>query len=72
MAVKPCMELISIKKKEKKMKQGKAGEPSWVIVEMIKAGGRETNAAISELVNLNHIWRQHPRGLEGLLHYKVL
>ena len=54
------------------MKQGKAGEPSWVIAEMIKAGGRETNAAISELVNLNHIWRQHPRGLEGLLHYKVL
>ena len=36
----------------KKIKQGKAGEPSRVIVEMIKAGGRKTVTAISELVNL--------------------
>ena len=36
----------------KKMKQGKAGGPSGVIVEMIKAGGRKTATAISELVNL--------------------
>ena len=36
----------------KKMKQGKAGRPSGVIVEMIKAGGRETGTAITELVNL--------------------
>ena len=36
----------------KKMKQGKAGGPSVVIVEMIKAGGRETVTAILELVNL--------------------
>ena len=36
----------------KKMKQGKAGGPSGVIVEMIKAGGRKTVTAISELVNL--------------------
>ena len=36
----------------KKMKQGKAGGPSGRIVEMIKAGGRETVTAISELVNL--------------------
>ena len=35
-----------------KMKQGKAGGPSGVIVEMIKAGGRKTVTAISELVNL--------------------
>ena len=35
----------------KKMKQGKAGGPSGVIVEMIKAGGRETVTAISELMN---------------------
>ena len=34
------------------MKQGKAGGPSGRIVEMIKAGGRETVTAISELVNL--------------------
>ena len=34
------------------MKQGKAGGPSGVIVEMIKAGGRKTVTAISELVNL--------------------
>ena len=36
----------------KKMKQGKEGGPSGVIVEMIKAGGRKTVTAISELVNL--------------------
>ena len=36
----------------KNIKQGKAGRPSRVIVEMIKAGGRKTNTAISELVNL--------------------
>ena len=36
----------------KKMKQGKAGGPSGVIVEMIKAGGRETGTVITELVNL--------------------
>ena len=36
----------------KKMKEGKAGGPSGVIVEMIKAGGRETGTAITELVNL--------------------
>ena len=36
----------------KKMKQGKAGGPSGVIVEMIKAGGQKTVTAISELVNL--------------------
>ena len=35
----------------KNMKQGKAGGPSGVIVEMIKGGGRETVTAISELVN---------------------
>ena len=35
----------------KKMKQGNAGRPSGVIVEMIKAGGRETVTAISELTN---------------------
>ena len=35
----------------KKMKQGKAGGPSGVIVEMIKAGGREIVTAITELVN---------------------
>ena len=35
----------------KKMKQEKPGGPSEVIVEMIKAGGRETVTAISELVN---------------------
>ena len=35
----------------KKMKQGKTGGPSGVIVEMIKAGGRETVTAISEHVN---------------------
>ena len=35
-----------------KMKQVKARGPSGVIVEMIKAGGRETFYAISELVNL--------------------
>ena len=35
----------------KKMKQGKAGGPSGVIVEMIKAGGRETVTTISELMN---------------------
>ena len=36
----------------KEIKQGKAGGPSVVIVEMIKAGGRETLTAISELANL--------------------
>ena len=36
----------------KKMKLRKAGGPSGVIVEMIKAGRRETGTAISELVNL--------------------
>ena len=36
----------------KKMEQGKAGRPSRVIAEMIKAGGREIVTAISELVNL--------------------
>ena len=35
----------------KKMKQGKAGGPSGVIVELIKTGGREAVTAISELVN---------------------
>ena len=35
----------------KKMKQGKPGGPSRVIVEMIKAGGKETVTAILELVN---------------------
>ena len=34
-----------------KMNQGKADGPLGVIVEMIKAGGRETVTAISELVN---------------------
>ena len=36
----------------KEIKQGKAGGPSGVIVEIIKAGGRETLIAISELANL--------------------
>ena len=36
----------------KKMKQRKAGGPSGVIIEMIKAGGKETVTVISELVNL--------------------
>ena len=36
----------------KKMKLRKAGGPSAVIVEMIKAGARETVTAIPELVNL--------------------
>ena len=35
----------------KKMKQGKTVGSSGVIVEMIKAGGRETVTAISEHVN---------------------
>ena len=35
----------------KKMKQGKTGGPQGVIVEIIKAGGRETVTAISELAN---------------------
>ena len=34
-----------------KMKQGKARVSSGIIVEMIKAGGRETLTAISELKN---------------------
>ena len=34
-----------------KMNQGKADGPLGVIVEMIKAGGREAITAISELVN---------------------
>ena len=34
-----------------KMKPGKARGSSGIIVEMIKAGGRETLTAISELVN---------------------
>ena len=34
-----------------KMKPGKARGSSGIIVEMIKAGGRETFTAISELVN---------------------
>ena len=34
-----------------KMKLGKARGSSGIIVEMIKAGGRETLTAISELVN---------------------
>ena len=33
------------------MKQGKARVSSGIIVEMIKAGGRETLTAISELKN---------------------
>ena len=36
----------------KRMKQGKAGGSSVVIVEMIKADGRQTVTAISQLVNL--------------------
>ena len=36
----------------KKMKQEKGGGPSGIMVEMIKAGGRETVTVISELVNL--------------------
>ena len=36
----------------KKMKQGKGGGPSGIMVEMIKAGGKETVTVISELVNL--------------------
>ena len=47
----------------KKLKQGKAGEPLGVIVEMIKTGGRET---VIRACESNHIWKEHPRGLEGL------
>ena len=35
----------------KKMKQGKTGGPPRVMVEMIKAGGRDTGTVISELMN---------------------
>ena len=35
----------------KKMKQGKAGGPSGVIVETIKAGEKETVTVISEIMN---------------------
>ena len=55
----------------KKMKQGKAGEPSGLIVEMIKAEGREAVTVIWELAN-HDTWRKLPRGLEGFLHYKLL
>lgn len=35
----------------KKIKQRKAGRPSYVIVEMIKAGRKQIVTAITELVN---------------------
>ena len=35
----------------KKIKQRKAGRPSYVIVEMIKAGRKQTVTAITELVS---------------------
>ena len=35
----------------KMMKQGKTGGPPRVMVEMIKAGGRDTGTVISELMN---------------------
>ena len=54
----------------KKMKQGKARGPSGVIVEMTKAGVRETVTAIPELVNQIIYEENIPKSTSLLLTWK--